>query len=898
MEVQELLDIIAAYGSEGVDISALSEQTGLWRDRLTALITPLVRQGRLLRKSGRPVRYSVPAQQADIPGERIEPFSRIIGGTGSLKFQTQMARAAVAYPPHGIHTLIIGETGVGKSLLASEMGNYLRHIRGKAGDEPFIVLNCAEYSDNPQLLMSELFGYIKGAFTGADRDKDGLVEQARDGILFLDEIHRLPATGQEMLFTVLDRGTYRRLGDTKDRLVRFMLIGATTEKPEDVLLKTFKRRMPLTIQIPRLSERPVNERVDIIRFFFYQEANRLELSIHVSHFALKILISYHGENNIGDLRNEIQLACARGYQDYLQRQSPGKGEDTMYIDIYHLSRRFSVNYLADDWIDQYLSAAGLEDGLQILSDRQPLCHREESSGMAETLFSSGGTAENMQSAKPMVDLVAAYKVTYGSIAPDIWATTNEFIQYAAAELNKTYGKDIIGSVAYYLQQLKAYASAGRIIFSPATFQKAGDFLRERQFIKKMMPLLRNRLNIDIMEGEAVLLAALLAHESVSTIEPDRSLLLIGYGETASITASYANELLNTTFIKAFDINGKAEAETISCRLTDILEQSKNDTIILSALGIFPMLQRMVSQIKGFRCRVIPYLDTTLAVECGRMILTGNDSIDSIAAKLDDACQRYFSLPLFSTDRQVKQNDPLPGEDGGAVRSVIITYCVTGTGSARVAREILLKNFSIASSTDVLPLGIIDNIAVIAHKLGRRLKLIIGVINPGIPGVPFISIEQLLYSNQPDKLLQTIGIMLPDESEAEELEVQSMSLQERLQHCHKHLQYFAPSIDANEADLAARSIIKHIGEMYQFELPSDLVIRLYIHCITMFERISTAAPVPMPLDGYAVMEHHAGIFQALKSILQTACKKLRLEVVDAEIYYLMLTLPNISSEPAY
>ena len=83
-------------------------------------------------------------------------------------------------------------------------------------------------------------------------------------------------------------------------------------------------------------------------------------------------------------------------------------------------------------------------------------------------------------------------------------------------------------------------------------------------------------------------------------------------------------------------------------------------------------------------------------------------------------------------------------------------------------------------------------------------------------------------------------------------------------------------------------------MYPSALPPDLVIRIYIHCITMFERITTAAPVPMPLDGYAVMERCAETFQSLKSILRPACQKLHLSIVDAEIYYLMLTLPDLSS----
>ena len=88
-----------------------------------------------------------------------------------------------------------------------EYAKYMNLIQPEA---KFGVFNCAEYAENPQLLMSQLFGYKKGAFTGALTDKPGLVELADEGILFLDEIHR-PADGQEMLFLLMDKWIYRRL---------------------------------------------------------------------------------------------------------------------------------------------------------------------------------------------------------------------------------------------------------------------------------------------------------------------------------------------------------------------------------------------------------------------------------------------------------------------------------------------------------------------------------------------------------------------------------------------------------------------------------------------------------------------------------------------------------------
>lgn len=179
---------------------------------------------------------------------KINNLREIIGYHGSLRNQIRQAEAAILYPPHGLHTLILGPSGVGKSFFAEAMYNFAINSSNFNNNAPFIVFNCADYAENPQLLLSQLFGYVKGAFTGASTDKIGIVEKANDGILFLDEVHRLPNEGQEILFHLLDKGKYRRLGETENsRIANFMITAATTENPESSLLLTFRRRIPMII---------------------------------------------------------------------------------------------------------------------------------------------------------------------------------------------------------------------------------------------------------------------------------------------------------------------------------------------------------------------------------------------------------------------------------------------------------------------------------------------------------------------------------------------------------------------------------------------------------------------------------------------------------------------------
>lgn len=140
-----------------------------------------------------------------------DPFRKLIGSDGSLKNLIEQAKSAILYPPKGLPTLLAGgERGREKSF-SQTMYEFARENGIIRESGAFIVFNCADYGDNPQLLLSLLFGYTKGAFTGAVSDTAGLVEQADGGLLFLDEIHRHPPQGQEILFSILDRGAFAAL---------------------------------------------------------------------------------------------------------------------------------------------------------------------------------------------------------------------------------------------------------------------------------------------------------------------------------------------------------------------------------------------------------------------------------------------------------------------------------------------------------------------------------------------------------------------------------------------------------------------------------------------------------------------------------------------------------------
>ncbi len=882
--------------AKGVSAADVASQFGLWQDETSRLLTGMVKDGLLTSEGRRPILYA-PATGTGKATRTAEstipepPFSSMIGYNGSLEYQIQAASAAVSYPPNGIHTLIIGKTGVGKSLLAAEMARYLEQVRGCA--QPFVTFNCAEYADNPQLLLAQLFGYVRGAFTGAEKNKRGLVEEADGGILFLDEIHRLPPTGQEMLFTLIDNGNYRRLGDSETRHAKLMIIGATTEDPSTYLLSTFKRRIPVVIQIPELRERPIHERLDLISRFFYEESHKLGMPIFIAPAALKLLVSFQGKNNIGDLRNEIRVACAQSHWTQGQQEASGA---RLVINDYHLSRNLSIHYSNTPHIDSFFTAAGLEKGLTITPDApvtfSPSSVSAQTEASPDAENSSGDLRSRYLKNSPTLSGTPPRlgAIAYGAISPVVLQGTHEMLEHASRQFRKTYNQDSVYSIAYYLQQLMSYANAERVVFTPGSFDITAQLSEEKEFVKKMLPLLKSYIGIELTEGEIYLLALLLSRTEQTGVTAEVNLVVCGYGGTASAMASFANQMLNTDFIKAVDIYGSLDQSVLQKRLLRSVSVDKEKSIVMCGIGLSGALRRILGNNNREQTVILPILDPMLVLECARMILMTSISPEEIAGEL---VREYTSVLFSELDANNTATAVADGSDtSGEMRDVVITYCITGVGSARMVREILLRDLSVSTSIDVLPLGIKDDLSSLAHRLGKRLKLIIGIINPEIPGVPFISLEQFCCAANPLDLLRSAGISLPGNESTSADDLADMPLERQLQLIRQNLHYFAPSLEHELVEKGAKHIIDRIASMYVFRLPDSLVVRIYIHLATMFERIKSEEPISMPLDGYDALEKNHELFVKMRSILNAGGAYLGLTVTDAEVYYLLLTLPDI------
>jgi DNA-binding NtrC family response regulator len=203
--------------------------------------------------------------------------------------------------------LIRGETGTGKELVARAI-----HYNGDRAAKPYVPVNCAAINEN--LMSSELFGHVKGAFTGAVSDKQGVFEAADGGTLFLDEIGDIGKGLQQTLLRAIERGEIQPVGSFKRRIVQVRIIAATNRNLEDMVEKgTFREDLYYRLNVVTISLPPLRERVNDIALLAdhflkrYADQNNKRID-HISPDALKLMEKYNWPGNVRELENIIERA--------------------------------------------------------------------------------------------------------------------------------------------------------------------------------------------------------------------------------------------------------------------------------------------------------------------------------------------------------------------------------------------------------------------------------------------------------------------------------------------------------------------------------------------------------------------------------------------------------------
>lgn len=773
-------------------------ETPLSRQTIPVSVVPVetIQPGaspRVIREPGKPATIEASVQVGAI----ATSFETLIGGDDGLKVAIQQAKAAMLYPPRGLHTLLCGPSGVGKTTFARLMHAFAVELRALPTDAPFISFNCADYAGNPQLLMAHLFGVVRGAYTGADRDRKGLVEQANRGILFLDEVHRLPPEGQEMLFYLMDRERFRRLGEVQERKSSLLLLAATTEDPATALLPTFRRRIPMTIVLPGLHERTPMERYALLRAFFTTECSSIGANIQVDPQVLRALLFYECPGNIGQLRTDVQLTCARAYLEYRTNNLP---ELQVHLGTLpdHVRRGLLRTAELQPDFEEVLPLLGTPHvftptGLSLGHDTESVQDLYEMIGKDLNHLRSSGLPENEINRLLHLDIqhyfqrFASEVVVGKTDAPAelvderIALVCEQIARYAEERLARTFPDKLSLVLAMHLTSTLEHLKQQHQIPPLAIQSVRRAYPIEWEVAREALFQFRSALGVTLPESETDVLTVLLANAEtlLSSEQATVGIVVATYGRgIAEGLAELANTLVGVNFVRWVELTLEQSPEELLSQVIRWVRAADQGSGVLLLVDFPSLLSlgEMVTRQAGIQTHTIAGVSAPLLIEAVQRAQRSRQiTLDQLATSLlGHSIGEQLKSSL--TGAAVAQNGSTLREDSARyeanfatdhVPRVILSVCLTGFGSASKIAELLVEHVPGLSEQGIeiicMDISLSTKTEADIQRLvgDRQVVAVVGTINPHLENYPFIALTDFLFGDGIARLRTLLGSTLID-----------------------------------------------------------------------------------------------------------------------------------------
>ena len=745
--------------------SDIADQIDVERSNVSRYLKELHQENKIERLEGRPVLYQI--AQKEVEDSTLVSFNHLVGKEDSLKLPIQQAKAAMLYPPRGLHTILFGESGTGKSLFAECMYEFGLSSDSLKPDAPFISFNCADYAQTPQLLFSHIFGVKKGAFTGATEDKPGLIEKADGGILFLDEIHRLPPEGQEMLFTFIDKGIYRPLGESsKTYEASVQIIGATTES-SDIFLATFNRRIPMSITLPSLRERTLDERFEIVTLFLTQEASRLNNRIDVDKEAILAFILYETEGNIGQVKRDLKLVCAKAFLHYRTNET-----DYLKISVSDLPLAVQKGLLkikeiderTDRFFDNSMSKLTFEPGIKNVVWTHDKTQNMDVYATIEDKVSAMSQVEledidlenlienNLNEYfEVYVNELSRNDIHKELIDPKVWQLTDKLYDIAEEKLERRFNERTRFTFSMHLQSTIERIKNNKTIVHPNLNEVRKRYLSEFQVAIGLSSLIEQEFSIEIPFDEIGFLTMFLTLDISDDIvkqENKVKVFLLMHGKsTASSMLEAVQDLLDVESGVAFNMPLTMEVTQMYEQVKNYVLQNKEDlssgVLILTDMGSLNSFSHMLTEETGIVTKTISLVSTLVVLESVRMASVGR-SLKEIYQNI----QLSFESAVHAQFRQTE-----------TLKKAVIVACFTGEGVSNKLAE-RIQPVMDAEDTQIIQMQFLEKAAFrvrIDDLMDTYdIKAVVGTVDVDYQNIPFISAYDIFKDEELTRLRQLVS----------------------------------------------------------------------------------------------------------------------------------------------
>ena len=926
-KVWEYLKTVLPNAPQGVTTSKVAMDLDLVRTNASKELNVLVKEGKLAKTATRPVKYffADQAQPAiastskekkakdqapkiankDQKDHQDDIFDHLIGRTSSLKNQIEQAKAAILYPPHGLNVLITGPTGSGKTYFANAMNQFACN-QGVISNPRLTTFNCADYAHNPQLLMSHLFGYVKGAFTGANEDQEGLIQKADGGILFLDEVHRLPPEGQEMIFYLMDHGTYSRLGETdKAHHANLRLICATTEDPESSLLATFVRRIPIVVQMPSFNSRTMRERFGLLKQMLLIEANRIHKKIYFDEDVARSLIGSVTYGNVGQLKSNVQLVCAQGFLNNIQEK------DAIYLHFEQLPPNIKdgLSRLANDreqfgdlakMMDPQMAVAP-DDSTALINDEDNYelpYNLYEIIGDKAALLSKEGLDQEAINNFIMTDINVHLKGFYSDkhlerdqddlyeiVDQDVVDLTNRLKQILK-DVGYQISTNFLYAMSLHISSFIKRVESGKPLrkVAPNMISMVQDYPQEFEYAKLVKDEIENHYHLPVPDSELYYLAVLLISLQAEKQNGKVGVVVAAHGNsTASSMVQVVDQLLNPDNLTAFDMSLDMSPQEALKGIEEKVRQvdSGNGVILLVDMGSLSTFDEKISEHTGIKVKSVDMVTTALVLETARKTSLIDSDLENVYREISE-----FSGYSRTTEREKTEVQHLPKQTDVMTDQqpkAILAICSTGQGTAVKIKK-MLDSILVDHLIDdivVLPISVVDMEQQIAKiQKDYRIVAVTGIARPHL-SVPFVSLEKLLQGGG-EQFITAIENFTNNIEAENQLETSEEMAKERIQH---YLGQYFTFLNPEKVTAVLWEYCK-VVEKGPVKLKNSLKVNLSMHLAGVIERILTQSELTVQQDIQIEEVRGDPVYPMVVKANQMLAESLNITLPEEEVYYVV------------
>lgn len=851
---------------DGVTAQSIAEIFGIKRNVASHYLNLLEKEGKLQKGTNRPVHFSIPTDTEKKAGEcnnmiderpvaqkEVSVFSKFIGYNGSMEQVIEKCKAAVNYPVNGLTMIICGASGVGKSYLASLIHQYAVESGAVEKNAPFVVLNCADYANNSELLSSVLFGHVKGAFTGANEEKQGLLAEADGGYLFLDEVHNLSAENQEKLFLFIDSQKYRMLGDSKNwQTAKVRLLFATTEDIHSTLLATFRRRIPFEIRIPDFLERSYGERFLLVSSFFQNEAEILKKNICVDSEYFRRMLNLHEEGNIGAVKSKIKVLCAQAYsqqrEEELRITTPGKESSDSFH--FYWNRPEKKKWMSSYQIFSNITGCFVP-GMNYSKIEEVL-----------DLFLQTITRRLEENKK---------ENNFCEIPP-----FRHYEEKCRNSINK-----ILKSYGYRLNELEIdefYKMVIAVLFDEtffgAAFKISGyekkKYRKYEVMISRILDAVLEDYNDNVREFLQTILTVWLS-DKVKVKSKINALILMHGEHSASSMASLANEMIGDYVYEAFDMPIQVHTEDLIVKVNDYVRdiETNEGLVLLVDMGSLERMYDKISRNVDGDLVIVNNVSTAFALELGFSLF---DKADIYRITQMDMLQFNMKMQYYK---------------GLSQKPNIIVSCISGEGIAVEIKEILSRYVN-TDEIDILTMDYSE----LKKQLNRgsaedfHNTIVVFTTTPlSSTVVPVMNVEDLVngFTNPsfPEFMLNKENVREFTNDIIKLFTLKGVA---------SRLRFLNPEVVMQEVD----RVIRGYENYYHVQLPNFLRINLFLHTSIMIERVLVKEESGKidSIDTEGINEESRKFIEVSKDIFKSIMMKYKIEISDAEYLLLYQILQSV------